>query len=137
MSRCDDPECVDTNSQCEDITIVNALIAYTLYALQSATVSNVARAIIGHYTQQQITDAKNRLWRQWNIIGEKKWRRDSSVRPDKDANVEVVTSALHKLDKAGMLPSIAIDALSLGGIDLLMTLAIIGKLLLVAFWEKH
>ena len=96
--------------------IIEPLLSYALFSLQNGTVDNVCNAILGHFSNEAITDAKNSLWANSDntVIGEKPRRKDSVVRSEKKAHTMDILTALGKLDTADKLPTIAIDALSLG-----------------------
>ena len=95
--------------------IVQPLLAYIVFALQSGTVSNIKNAIIGHFTLDQIIQAKETLWAHCgnDIIGEKQTRKDSTARSAKEAHVTDILSAWTKLDRADATPPVLINALSL------------------------
>ena len=83
-------------------TLVQPLLAYTLFSLQSSARENVAKAILGHFAPVDILTAKEALWNfcGTSIIGEWKNRKDSSSRGDNAAHVNDILDAFGKLDKA-------------------------------------
>ena len=98
-------------------TIVDALLSFVIYALQSATVDNVKNAVTGHFTSAEILTAKDLLWShcKGNEIGdEMPRRRESTTRSLEDAHVQDIICALSKLDKADKIPNILLNAHSLG-----------------------
>ena len=62
-----------------------------------------------------IIEAKDMLWSKSNtsIIGKKMQRKDTQVRPEKEAHIQDIICALGKLDRVESLPCFAIDAYSL------------------------
>ena len=116
----------DENYEREDANIRNQdhnsefklepLLAYILFSLQSSTSENISKAVLGHFTPEQIFNAKEVLWGKCDVkvLGQKVRRRGSNVRSEQDANLQVIIAALMKLDKVDKLPCVAIDAGSLG-----------------------
>ena len=116
----------DENYEREDVNIRNhdnnsefilePLLAYILFSLQSSTSENISKAVLGHFTPEQIFNAKEVLWGKCDIkvIGQKVRRRGSNVRSEQDANLQDIIAALMKLDKVDKLPCVVIDAGSLG-----------------------
>lgn len=92
--------------------LLEPLLAYTVFSLQSATCEHVRRAVLGHFTNEQIVAAKDALWTKCDhqIIGDKPRRRDSLSRPEKEAHLQDILTALGKLDKAAKVPAVAILA---------------------------
>lgn len=109
-------EVKDNGDRQEAPVIIQPLLAYMQFSLQSGTQDNVKAAVLGHFTADQILDAKIALWdgSAMDIIGPMARRKDSTVRSEKEAHCQDILIALSKLDKADCLPTIAIDALSLG-----------------------
>ena len=95
--------------------IVQPMLTYIVYALQSGTADKVKNAVLGYFANDQIQGAKDCLWENCNtpIIGDKQRRKDSSVRSDKEANVQDIINAISKLDEKEKMPCFAIDAYSL------------------------
>ena len=116
----------DKNYEREDVNIRNhdnnsefilePLLAYILFSLQSSTSENISKAVLGHFTPEQIFNAKEVLWGKCDVkvIGQKVRRRGSNVRSEQDANLQDIIAALMKLDKVDKLPCVVIDAGSLG-----------------------
>ena len=105
----------DDNPSNENI-LIQPLLSYVLFSLQNSTVDNVRNAVLGHFSEDAVIDAKNSLWANSDstIIGEKPRRKDSVARSEKEAHTQDIINALVKLDKAEKMPTIVIDALSLG-----------------------
>lgn len=98
-------------------TFVEPVIAFTLYALQSASVERVKLAVVGNFSSEDIAIAKKCLWDKCrsHVIGsEMPKRRDSTARSLAEANITDIITALSKLDKAECLPNVLVDAYSLG-----------------------
>ena len=71
-------------------SITQPLLAYMVYALQSATAEHVRIVVTGHFTVADITEAKQTLWSHCggDVIGtEMPRRRDSSARSIEEAHV--------------------------------------------------
>ena len=92
--------------------ILQPLLTYTFYALLSGTAENVKKAVVGHFTSDQITEAKNVLQEECNIdiIGPKQRRTDSQKRTQKEADCADIIAAISKLDGDGDAPVFVIDA---------------------------
>ena len=86
-----------------------------VFALQSGSVSNIKNAIIGHFTLDQISQAKDARWIHCGneIIGEKQTRKDSTSRSAKEAHVSDLLNAWTKLDRAEATPTVLINVFSL------------------------
>ena len=65
-------------------------ITYVIYAFQSGSFESIKLAVMGHFSLQQIVEAKNELWG------------------------NCILNALVKLDKCNKLPATVIDSSSLG-----------------------
>lgn len=117
-----DDDGMDINNGADDthgkVTINEPLLAYITFALQTGTVENVKKAVIGFFTAEQIVRAKNVLWKNVHsvAIGKNVSRKSSNVRTEQEANVTDIVSAIQKLDKTNEMPDIVISALSLGKI---------------------
>ena len=78
-------------------SITQPLLAYMVYALQSATAEHVRMVMTGHFTVADITDAKQTLWSHCggDVIGaEMPRRRDSRVRSIEEAHVHDIITAM-------------------------------------------
>ncbi len=98
--------------------LVEPLLAYITFAMQSATEANIKRAVLGRFDHEEIIDAKTKLW---SCCGEEKLgefqrRKDSSSRSEREAHLADIISALIRLDNEDKMPTIAIEAMSLGKI---------------------
>ena len=96
--------------------LLQPLLAYILFSLQSGSVDKVKLAVIGYFTDQQIHDAKESLWAHCgpSVIGKKQQRRNNNSRSIKEANTLDIINALNALDKENKLPIIVVDYMSLG-----------------------
>ena len=67
--------------------VLQPLLAYVFFSMQSATVDNVRKAALSYFTPAQILDAKDALWGNIDceIIGEKPRRKSSNARPEAEA----------------------------------------------------
>ena len=94
------------------------ILSYILFSMQSAAADNIKLAVMGHFSDNTICEAKDMLWSFCGskLIGDKKSRKDSTARSEKDAHVSDIITTLVKLDKSKKLPCVVIDALSLGTI---------------------
>lgn len=98
--------------------LVEPLLAYITFALQSAAEANIKRAVLGRFDHEEIVEAKTKLW-SWcgeDKLGEFPRRKDSSSRSEREAHLTDIIHALIKLDNEDTMPTIVIDALSLGKI---------------------
>ena len=86
--------------------------------MQSASIDNIKRDVLGYFSEEDISKAKDNLWDKCGpeIIGDKPRRKGSSVRSSGEAYLCDILSALVKLDKADKTPLIVISAYSLGAI---------------------
>jgi hypothetical protein len=67
--------------------------------------------VSSHYTAQDISNAKDMLWKNGNteIIGKKINRQDSAQRSESEANTLDIFNAISKLDKAQSVPLFVVD----------------------------
>ena len=95
-----------------EVSIVNPLLAYMLFALQSGTAENVRQAVIAHFPLNAVLDAKTALWDACDnvILGDKLKRKDSQTRTELEAHVQDILIALHMLDRMDKLPVVLIDS---------------------------
>lgn len=102
------------NVDCQNI-IMDSLLSYTVSSLQACSPENVKRAVLGHFSHEEINKSKNVLWATCDnsIIGEKARRKDSVMRSENEAHLADIITALLKLDKTDKMPCIVIDAYSL------------------------
>lgn len=103
---------VEDHSPSQSPPIIQPVLAYIVFAMHSGTNDNVRNAVLGHFTMEQIIEAKDELWANGdsNVIGDKLRRKDSSVRSEKDAHVQDIINVLSKMDKVNKLPMIAVYA---------------------------
>ena len=116
-------EFVDSNIQglgavSREKVLIQPVLGYILFSMQSASAENVKLAAMGHFIDSDICDAKDMLWYfcGTKYIGEKKVRKDSNTRSEKEDHLADIINALIKLDKANKVPTIVLGALSLGHI---------------------
>ena len=88
------------------VSVVNPLLAYMLFALQSGAAQNVRQAVIAHFLLNAVLDAKTTLGDACDnvILGDKLKRKDSQTRTEPEAHVQDILLALHKLDRMDKLP---------------------------------
>ena len=104
----------DTNAQ--KPMLLQPMLAYIVFAMQRGSIDKIKTVILSNFTEQQIIEAKDNLWRHCGttIIGEKRCRKTTTSRTDLHAHVTDILTALLKLDKVEKLPVVVIDAMSLG-----------------------
>ena len=61
VDDCAEPETIET------IAIVNTVLAYIHYGISSATPDNVIEVVLGHFTGEEILDAKIKLWKECEL----------------------------------------------------------------------
>ena len=95
--------------------VIQPLLSYILFSMSSGTVTNIIRAVVNHFTLDDIEEAKNVLWAKCDnsLIGTKQNRRDSTARTEKEAHVQDIINALQRLDATDKVPNLVIDARSL------------------------
>ena len=86
--------------------------------MMNSSAENIKKAVLGHFAEEQIIQSKDLLWYKCDlrIIGEKPRRKDSVMRPEKEAHVLDIINAISKLDKAACMPTIVVEATHLGTI---------------------
>lgn len=96
--------------------VIEPTLAYIWFSMQSGTFDNVKTVAVSHFSLEAVVAAKNTLWEASDnsVIGEKFRRRGTAARNEKVAHINDIVEALSKLDQAGKVPTLAIDALSLG-----------------------
>lgn len=96
--------------------IIEPVLSYIWFSMQSCTVDNIKIATVGHFCLDAVNAAKNVLWEHADnsVIGEQLRRRATPTRSEKEAHVIDILDAFGKLDKANKVPLLAIDAFSLG-----------------------
>ena len=95
---------------------LDPVIGYIVFSLQSGSIENVKNAVLGHFTEEQISLAKDILWSHCDskIIGLRPKRKDSPSRSVREADVMDILQAWAKLETSDNLPMVAISAFSLG-----------------------
>ena len=98
-----------------DKVLIQPVIAYIVFSMQSGSLENIRNATLGFFTETDINMAKDDLWVHCGtkIIGEKKKRKETAVRSVKEANVTDIINACVQLDKSDCVPHIVISAKSL------------------------
>ena len=93
-----------------EISVVNPLLAYMLFALQSGTAENVRQAVIAHFPLNAVLNAKTALWDACDnvILGDKLKSKDSQTKTELEAHVQHILIALHKLDRMDKLSVVLI-----------------------------
>ena len=101
----------------EDRCLIQPLLAYILFSMQSATRDNIKLAVLGRFSAEEILEAKSKLWEsRGESLGQFPLRKESRARPEKEAHIIDILQAIDTLDKDENLPLIVIDAMSLGKI---------------------
>ena len=95
--------------------LVQPLLSYIVFSMQSGTVNNIRNAVLGKFSETQILEAKNALWEHCGnkIIGEKSRRIRSTARSAADAHLHDILTAWNKLDEADECPMLVLNAHSL------------------------
>ena len=93
-----------------EVSVVNPLLAYMLFALQSGTAENVRQAVIAHFPLNAVLNAKTALWDACDnvILGDKLKSKNSQTKTELEAHVQDILIALHKLDRMDKLPVVLI-----------------------------
>ncbi len=97
----------------EKIDIVNPVLAYIVFAMDSGTMTNVRNAVLGHFTLEQVIQAKHALWDSCgsDTLGEQHLnRRDGPTRTGLEAHVSDILNALSSLDGSDSSPRFLIAA---------------------------
>lgn len=105
-------------SPCHQPQIKNAIIAYIAFSMQKGTAEKIKSVVTAHFVIEDIIAAKEDLWRAGDteIIGERKRRRDGSLKTEKYSHVDDIVSAIYLLDAADKMPDIVLSATDLGKI---------------------
>ena len=109
----DDESGRDVASLITDAVVYQPVLAYVVYALQSATADNARSAVLGHCTANEIADAKQVLWQKCGgvlIRAEMPRRRDTTARTIEEAHMQDIVVALQKLDGTDQIPHFAVLA---------------------------
>lgn len=105
-------ECAQSNVP----IICDPVLSYIVFALQKGTVENVRKAVLCHFSMNQIAYAKCALWDTVDdqLLGKLQCRRSTKNRTEEEANIYDILNAITKLDKSGKMPVITIKAMDLG-----------------------
>jgi hypothetical protein len=95
--------------------IIQPLLAYIAYSLDSNSIESIRRAVSGHFTLSDILLAKDILWNTVDkeILGDKPCRKGSSTRSEADAHLSDILQAMVRIDKASLMPCFVVDYKSL------------------------
>ena len=94
--------------------IINHVLGYIRYAIDSSTDVNIKHAVTDHFKDQDIIDAKNILWEKCHeYLPEKQNRKDTSTRKAIEAHTSDMTDAIKKLIELDKSPKFLIDACTL------------------------
>ncbi len=93
-----------------DHIIMDPLLAYCVFAMQSGTMDKVKTAVMGYFHTDAINIAKTTLWSKCNhdIIGAEQKHKNTGNRSKSEADVEDILRALTQLD--GNMPTVVISA---------------------------
>ena len=88
------------------------MLTYIVYGLNSGTTSAVKRAVLGHFTDEKVGQAKDILFDNCDkeIIGDKKKRVTTSARSNTEANLDDIIAAIQLLGPKRKLPTFAVSA---------------------------
>ena len=103
---------VNLGSVNKDTILLDPLLSYVVFALQSGSVEIVKNAVLGYFSNVDINLTKDLLWSHCGTegIGEKPKRKGSNLRSEAEANLMDIISSWMKLDRANNTPIIAICA---------------------------
>mgnify|MGYP001548598658 CR=1 FL=1 len=96
--------------------IRNAMLAYISYAHCSGTIENIRRVVLGHFTDDQIAQAKDRLGQvsaKIPQIGDMPRRRSTVARSKSEADLDDVLETMKKLDDLNMMPEFSVPAMEI------------------------
>jgi hypothetical protein len=94
--------------------IIDPILAYVSYSMESSVNSNTRHAVTDHFKKEDIIHAKNTLWDHCGKdLPEKPNRKDTTTRSANEAHVGDIVDALSKLGELGKTPRILIDACTL------------------------
>ena len=96
--------------------VINELLCYASFYLNSCTADNIAKIVIGHFSEDDILTAKKVLWEEPNRPHLKKFqtRRDTVARTCAAANISDILDALSDLDKKRDIAAVCYVASNLG-----------------------
>ena len=109
---------VNLGSVNKDTILLDPLLSYVVFALQSGSVENMKNAVLGHFSNVDINLTKDLLWSHCGTegIGEKPKRKGPNLRSEAEENLMDIISSWMKLDRANNTPIVAICAENLGTI---------------------
>ena len=96
--------------------VLQPILAYVHYALQSDTADTIKKAVLGLFTVNDIKEAKDILVQHADnsITGAVKSRQDGVTRTQSEADAQDIINAMIKLDRAPSMPIFAVPSLQLG-----------------------
>ena len=96
--------------------VLQPILAYVHYALQSGTADAIKKAVLGLFTVNNIKEAKDILFQHADnsITGAVKSRQDGVTRTQSEADAQDIINAMIKLDRASSMPIFAVPSLQLG-----------------------
>lgn len=97
--------------------IINAVLAYTVYAKSRSTRDNLITVLDATYTENEISDARDELWKAGGVdlLGECPGRKDSATRTRRHVLCCDVYDAMRKLDAADAdFPTFVADPVGIG-----------------------
>ena len=72
-------------------------LAYIYYGISSATPDNVIEVVLGHFTGEEILDAKIKLWKECEL-GDAPTQQNSKARKAPSAHLNDILDKLYKID---------------------------------------
>jgi hypothetical protein len=103
----------DDDDDDETLVVLDPVLGYLCYGLQSGTVTNAKKAAIGHFTSGQIKKGKEKLYdkcKDQYKIGPYYNRRDSTTRSENEANIHDIVTVLQQLDRYEKPPIFAVPS---------------------------
>ena len=96
---------MSSSDQENDTKIVNELLTYMSYYMNSKILINITKIANNFYSNEEILEAKKLLWSLFaNVLGPLIERRDSDKRSCSEANLGDISEALIKLDSEQKFP---------------------------------
>ena len=88
--------------------IFNELLFYTAYHLHRSSTENIKKSIASFYSEEEILQAKNKLWEACGTsLGKFQDRHNSSSRSAASQHIADILSSLKKLDESSEMPKFA------------------------------
>ena len=86
------------------------LLSYIAFSMNSGTIDSIQKAVLGHFSLNQVIEAKTTLWNvaDTQIIGDKMKRKDSTARTECEAHIHDILAALVTLDRMDLMPNFVI-----------------------------